>query len=250
MKQKEKLFGQINEEGKSMVRVEDAVVARLERFGFKFEILVDPTIVMEVKHGKTVPLDKLLAIERVFKDHKIGDEQSPENLIKAFGTKDLEAIAKKIIQDGEVQLTTEQRRLMLEKRRLEIINFISRNTINPQTKTPHPPQRIENAMEIEKVHIDAFKSVEEQVNEIVKALRHTLPISMEKVDFAIKVPAAYAGRCASVIHKFELKKEEWLNDGSLVAEFILPAGSQQDLLNELNSITHGEVVVKIIGTAI
>jgi ribosome maturation protein SDO1 len=104
-------------------------------------------------------------------------------------------------------------------------------------------------MEQAKIHIDAFKSVEEQVNEIVKDIRRIIPISMEKVDFAVKIPSQFAGRCSSIIHKFEIKKEEWLNDGSLAAEFLLPSGSQQDLLNELNSATHGEIIVKIIGTA-
>lgn len=232
-----------------MVRVEDAVVARLEKFGHKFEILVEPNLALDFKRGKEVPISDLLAIERVFKDSKIGDEQSPDTIKKSFGTTDFGAVVKKIIQDGEVHLTTEQRRALLEKRRLEVINFISRNTINPQTKTPHPPQRIENSMEQAKIHIDAFKSVDEQVPEIVKAIRRIIPISMEKIDFAIKVPAQYAGRASSIIHKYEIKKEEWLNDGSLAAEFLLPAGAKGDLLNELNSITHGEVIVKIIGTA-
>ncbi|MCX6803304.1 MAG: ribosome assembly factor SBDS [Candidatus Diapherotrites archaeon] len=232
-----------------MVRVEDAVVARLERFGHKFEILVEPNLALEVKHGKDAPLDSLLAIERVFKDSKIGDEQSPDTIKKSFGTNDLTVVVKKIICDGDVQLTTEQRRHMLEKRRLEVINFISRNTINPQTKLPHPPQRIENAMEQEKIHVDAFKSVDEQVGDIVKAIRRLIPISMEKVDFAVKVPAQYAGRASTIIHKYEIKKEEWLNDGSLAAEFVLPAGAKGDLLNELNSATHGEIIVRIIGTS-
>jgi len=232
-----------------MVRVEDCVVARLERFGHKFEILVEPNLALEVKHGKDFVLADLLAIERVFKDSKIGDEQSPETIKKSFATTDLAAVVKKIIVDGEVQLTTEQRRAMLEKRRLEIINFISRNSINPQTKAPHPPQRIENILDSEKVHIDAFKSAEEQVNDIIKIIRRIIPISLEKIDFAVKVPAQYAGRASSIIHKYELKKEEWLPDGSLAAEFLLPAGAKGDLLNELNSATHGEIIVKIIGTA-
>ena len=231
-----------------MVRVEDAVVARLERFGHKFEILVDADLAMDVKHGKDVPLDTLMAIERVFKDPKIGDEQSAENIKKVFQTNDLKEVVKKIIHDGEVQLTTEQRRAILEKKRLEIINFISRNAIDPKTKTPHPPQRIENCIEQAKIHIDAFKSTEEQVTEIIKAIRHMIPISLAKIDFAVKIPSQYAGKSANIIHKYEMKKEEWLNDGSLAAEFSLPAGAKQDLLNELNSVTHGEILIKIIGT--
>jgi len=237
------------ERGKNMVRVEDAVIARLEKFGHKFEILVDPDLAMDVKHGKDIALENLLASDSVFKDIKAGDVQSPDALKKAFQTTEMKKIVHKIIMDGEVHLTTEQKRALLEKKRLEVINFISRNTINPQTKTPHPPQRIENCLAQAKIHIDPFKSVEEQVDDIVKEIRHLIPISMEKVDFAIKVPAQYAGKCSSIIKKYEVKKEEWLNDGSLVAELLLPGGAKGDLLNELNSVTHGEIIVKIIGTA-
>jgi ribosome maturation protein SDO1 len=229
-----------------MVKLEDAVIARAEKFGLKFEILVDPNFAMDVKHGKDLPLDKFLAADQIFKDSNAGDIQSPDNIKKAFGTTDMLSVCYKIIRDGEVQLTTEQRRKMLEKKRAEIISFVSRNAMNPQTKTPHPPIRIENAMEQAKVHIDAFKSTEEQVTEVVSAIRHIIPISMEKIHFAVKIPSAYAGRASAIIHKFEMKKEDWLNDGSMAAEFFLPVGMKQDLLNELNSVTHGEVVVKII----
>ena len=52
-----------------------------------------------------------------------------------------------------------------------------------------------------------------------------------------------------IVKEIKLKKEEWLSDGSLAAEFLLPAGAKGDLLNELNSATHGEIIIKIIGTA-
>lgn len=229
-----------------MVSLDDSVIARLEKFGHKFEIRVDPDFAMQVKQGKNIELDKLLATNQVFKDVRAGDLASPEHITKVFGSTDMKIVAYKIIKDGEVQLTTEQRKQMQEKKRAEIISFISRNAMNPQTKTPHPPIRIENAMEQAKINIDAFKSSEEQVTQIVAALRPIIPISLEKIHFAIKVPTQYAGRASSIIHKFELKKEDWLNDGSLAAEFFLPAGMKQDLLNELNSITKGEVIVKII----
>jgi len=229
-----------------MVKLDDAVIARMEKHGHKYELLVDPDLAMDVKHGKSVDYSELLAADRVFKDSKAGEEQSPEFLKEQFGTDEINIIAKKIIENGEVQLTTDQRRHFLERKRKEIISFISANAINPQTKTPHPPQRIENAMEQAKIHIDAFKSVEEQVNTIVDEIKKIIPMSLDKIDFAVKIPAVHAGRCSAIIHKFEIKKEQWLNDGSLVAEFLLPVGMQQDMLNELNSATHGEIDVKII----
>jgi ribosome maturation protein SDO1 len=229
-----------------MVNLDDSVIARLEKFGHKFEIKVDPNFAMEVKHGKNIELDKLVATDQIFKDVRAGDVASPEHITKVFGTTEMKTVVYKIVKDGEVQLTTEQRKQILEKKRAEIISFISKNAMNPQTKTPHPPIRIENAMEQAKVHIDAFKSTEEQVTTIVNAIRHIIPITLEKVHFAIKVPTQFAGRASSIIHKFEIKKEDWLNDGSLAAEFFLPVGMKQDLINDLNSVTHGEVIVKII----
>jgi ribosome maturation protein SDO1 len=229
-----------------VVKINEAVIARIEKNGHKFEVLVDPNLAMDLKHGKEVDFSELLADDKIFKDSNKGDEQAPETIKEAFETEEVNEVVKKIIEKGEIQLTTEQRKEFLEKRRAEIITKISRNAINPQTKTPHPPKRIENAMDEAKVHIDAFKSTEEQVNDIVKAIKKIIPISMEKIDFAVKIPAQYSGKCSAIIHKYIIKKEQWMNDGSLAVEFELPVGSKNDLLSDLNSITHGEIDVKII----
>ncbi len=227
-----------------MVKIDEAVIARIEKKGHKFEVLVDPDIAMDLKHGKSVNFLDLLADENVFKDSRKGDLASPETLMDAFLTTDINLIVKKIIEDGDVQLTTEQRKMFKEKKRAEIINIISQNALNPQTNTPHPPKRIENAMEQAKIDIDPFKSTEEQVKIIVNAIRKIIPISMEKVKFAIKIPPEYSAKCSGLLHRFEVKKEQWLNDGSLAAEFELAVGLKQDLLSQLNSITHGDVILK------
>ncbi|MFH1391643.1 MAG: ribosome assembly factor SBDS [Candidatus Diapherotrites archaeon] len=229
-----------------MVRTEDAVIARYERSGEKFEILVDPDLAMDLKHGKEVNFDDLLAIDTVFKDAKKGEDKSEEKLQEVFNTTDVKEIAKKIILEGEVQLTTDQRRAITEKKRKEIITFISANAINPQTSAPHPVQRIENALEEVKFNVDLNKTVKEQVTEIVKEIKKILPISMEKMKIAVKVPAQFSGAASVILHKYGLEKEEWQNDGSLVAILEIPAGVKQDLFNELNHLTHGDVETKII----
>jgi ribosome maturation protein SDO1 len=227
-----------------MVKIDEAVIARIEKKGHKFEVLVDPDLAMDVKHGKEVNFLELLADENVFKDSRKGDLASPEILMDVFLTTDVNLITKKIIEDGDVQLTTEQRKMFKEKKRAEIINIISQNAVNPQTNTPHPPKRIENAMEQAKIDIDPFTSNEEQVKIIVNAIKRIIPISMEKVKFAVKIPPQYSAKCSGLLHRFEVKKEQWLNDGSLAAEFELAIGLKQDLLSQLNSITHGDVILK------
>ncbi len=227
-----------------MVKIDDAVIARIEKNGHRFEVLVDPDLAMNLKQGKNVNFEELLADDKIFKDSKKGDVASPELLKTVFSTTSVNDVVKKIIEDGDVQLTTVQRKNFIERKRAEIISIISKNAINPQTQTPHPPKRIENAMEQAKINIDAFKSSEEQVKIIINAIRKIIPISMDKVKFAVKIPPQYSAKCSGILHRFEVKKEQWLNDGSLAAEFELPIGLKQDLISQLSSITHGDLILK------
>ncbi len=231
-----------------MVRTEKAVIARLEKAGEKFEILVDPHMAMDFRHGKGVDFDDLIAIDSVFKDAHKGEVKAEESLRKAFGTTEFDAVAKRILMEGEIQLTTQQRREMAENKRKELVNYISINAMNPQTGAPHPIQRIETALGEMKFNIDINRPFAEQVQEALKGLKRLLPISMEKLRIAVKIPAQFSGKAPSILHKYELKKEEWQNDGTLIALLEVPAGVKQDLLNELNHLTHGDLQMKILET--
>src|SRR6266702_1390779 len=141
------------------------VIARFEKAGEKFEVLVKPDAVQRIRDGAEVDLLGQLAIDEIFRDVHKGSKASEEKMTEFFGTTEPLAVAKQIIQSGEIQLTTQQRRQMLEAKRKQIVHYIAANAINPQTGAPHPPQRIENAMEEAKVHVDPFKGIEEQVKE-------------------------------------------------------------------------------------
>jgi len=229
-----------------MVKLEKAVTARLDCRGEKFEILVDPDLALQLKKGSKVSLSDLLAVETIFKDAAKGTEQSHEVLSKCFGMSDVQAIAEKIVKEGEVQLTTEQRRQMRETRAKEIVEFIARNAMNPQTNSPHPPKRIEIALLEAKIKIDELKGAEEQVPAILKELRKIIPISLEQIQIAVKVPAMHAARAEHILHKFRLSKEQWQADGSLIAVVEMPAGLRQDFLNEMNNVCHGDLETKIL----
>lgn len=229
-----------------MVKLEEAVIARFVHEGHKFEVLVDPELALDVRKGKNVNANDLLAIDTVFKDSGKGEEQSESLIEKVFGTTDAGEVAKKIILKGSVQLTTDQRREMRERRRREIIQIIATNSINPQTNAPHPPQRIETALNEINPQIDEFRPAEEQVGEILKELKKKLPISFEKMQIAVKIPAGCAGKTQSELHHFDVKKEEWLNDGSLIMLIEIPAGLKNELLNKANKATHGEAEIKIL----
>ncbi len=230
-----------------MVKLEDAVIAKLETHGERFEVLVDPDLAWDFKLGKIKDISQVLAVEKIFKDARKGDKASEELMQKIFGTSDPLEVAEKIIRKGEIRLTAEQRRKMYEAKKKQIITIIARNAINPQTKTPHPLHRIEKALEEAKVHIDITKSVEEQIPNILKALRPIIPIKFEKKTIAVKIPGEYSGKAYSVVKNYgEIKKEEWGKQGEWIFLIELPAGIVDEFFRELNAVTKGSVETKIL----
>jgi len=230
-----------------MISLEDAVIARLEYYGEHFEILVDPDMAADFKRGEAIEVQEILAVEEVFKDAKRGDKASEEAMMKAFNTTDILDAVAIIIRKGHVQLTAQQRKEMTEEKRKKIVATITREAINPQTKLPHPARRIEIAMEEAKIHIDPFKSVDEQVNTVLKAIRIKIPIRFERVQVAIKIPGDFSGKVYNVIPEFgKTRKEEWQQDGSWVAIVEIPGGMQDNFYRKLNELTHGQVETKLL----
>jgi ribosome maturation protein SDO1 len=230
-----------------MVNLEDAVTARLEYYGEHFEILVDPDLASDFKRGQEVNVEDILAVEEIFKDAKKGDKASEEAMMKAFNTSDHIEVAANILKKGQIQLTAQQRKEMQEEKRLMVIATITREAINPQTKLPHPARRIEIAMEEAKVRIDPFKSVDEQVNTTLKAIRTKIPIRFEKVKVAIRVPGDFSGKVYGAIPEFgNAIQEEWQQDGSWVAVVEIPGGMQENFYNRLNELTRGQVETKLL----
>jgi ribosome maturation protein SDO1 len=230
-----------------MISLDHAVVARLDSHGERFEILVDPRQAGLVRQGQPINMEDVVAALNVFGNASKATRASDEALMKVFQTTDFTTIARKIIEKGEIHLTAEQRKQMVEEKRRQVITFIARNAVNPQTGHPHPPARIEMAMEEARVNIDPFRHLDEQVKETVKALRPLLPIRFEELRLAIKIPPDYAAKAyGDIAAGSVMEKDEWLKDGSWVCVVRIPAGIQGDFYDLINKLSKGEGQVKIL----
>ena len=213
----------------------------------KFEIMVDPDKGLAYKRGELSEVRNVLLVDTIFTDANKGEKASAEKLEKAFGTSDPLEVAEILFEKGIFQLNTQQRREMMEQKWRQIIHIISRTYVDPKTKLPHPPVRIENALEDVRVQIDPLKDAEEQVKDVVDALRHILPMSSDNVQIAIKVPAEYTGKSYGIAKDFgEIKRDEWQSDGSWIAVVELPAAMQVEMLEALGKSTQGNIQSKIV----
>ena len=222
-------------------------IARLTYEGEHFEILVKPDPALSFRLGKGTTLAEAMVSDSIYSDANKGTKPSEDKLRKAFGTTETPKIAEIILKRGILQLTTEQRKKMADSRRKQIITFISRYCIDPKTNLPHPPTRIEQAMEQIHYSIDPFKETEEQAKEIIKLLRPILPLKIEQIRVSVNIPPQHASRAYGSVKGFgTITKEEWRADGSWFAFVEMPAGLYGPFIEKLGELTRGNAEAKII----
>ncbi len=149
------------------------IIAKLRKGKDNFEMIADPDKAWEAKK----------IIQNAEKNHKDNEKITPEQLLNmdgidlgdifqtfdifsnikkaespteteiedAFNTADPQIIAANVLLYGDFAWTKTQRDKWIESKKKQIITILTRNSINPQTKKPHPPQRLEKALE--KAHI-------------------------------------------------------------------------------------------------
>lgn len=220
------------------------VTAKIRIKGKSYEILVDVDKAIQLKQGKAVSMQNILVSDTIFSDIKKGMRVAEAELQSTFGTKELGVIAEKIIKNGEINIPAEYRNKEREDRIKQVVDFLSRNALDPTSNKPHTPERIKSAIEQAGINIDN-RPVEEQMSKIIENLRPVLPIKIETKKLAIKVPAVHTGKVYGLIQEYK-EKEEWLDNGDLQVVINLPAGMQMSFYDKLNAVTHGSAIVKEI----
>jgi len=220
---------------------------RLSTDGERFEILVHPDPALDFKFGRNVEISQIVAVDEVYSDANKGLRVPAEKLQKHFKTTSFLQVAEIILRKGDLNLTTDQRRKLVEEKRKQIVATIARNFVDPRTGLPHPPLRIEQAMAEIRVSIDPFKDANEQTKIVIDDLRGILPLKSERIKLLVKVPAQYASQSFGALKGVgDLLKEEWGGDGGLTVVIEIPAGVHSTILDRLGSLTKGSAQASII----
>lgn len=227
--------------------LDDYVIARLKSHGHNFEILIKPEAVEQFRGKKDIEILDEMPVDTIFTDAGKGEEAATDSLESVFGTTEVERVALAILKKGDVQITTEQRRKRQEEKRRDIIDRIVRNSVNPQTGTPHPHTRIENAMKEANIHIDPFKPVSLQLDEVVSSIKVLIPLSFKKLSVEVKVGGDMFGKIFGDVKDMgSIEKEDWLNDGSWKAVVKIPAGVREEFFERINNKTKGKAELNIL----
>jgi ribosome maturation protein SDO1 len=220
-------------------------VVRFVMEGNRFEILVKPDLALEFKQGKRNDLSKILVSDEIYSDANKGSRAANDKLSKYFKSTDPAEVARQILFKGELSLTTEQRRKMVEEKKRQIIDYISKSFVDPKTHLPHPPLRIQSAMEDVRVNIDPFKKAEEQAKVIIDSLRKILPLKSEILNLTVTIPANYSAQGYSTLKTVgNFKSDEWLADGSVRVTLAVNAGMKGKIIEKVGSATRGTAQIR------
>ena len=216
-----------------MVSLDDAVLARLEKGGKRYEALVDPDLVEQWKEDSSnIQLDDFMAMDEIFHDARAGERPTEDALMNTFETLDVETILNIILDKGSIQLTTAQRKARVEHMRQQIIHHIHSQAIDPKSKSPHPRTRIELALQESKYSVDPFKRLEEQIKDAIAKLKPLIPLSFESVRLAFRVPGSAYGSVSQLLRTYQ-KKEGWLENGDWACVIEIPAGMKGDIISQV-----------------
>ena len=219
-----------------MVSLDSAVLARWEYGGKRYEILVDPDLVDAFRQNPSnVNMDDFLATDEVWHDARGGDRPTEEAIESTFGTQEIDEIAAIILEKGNIQLTTNQRKEMDEQKRQLIIQEIHSTAIDPKAKSPHPKTRIELALEESRFSVDPFKRLDVQVKDAINTLKSLIPLSFEPVRIAFRISGSGYGKTSKFLRPY-LDKDEWLSNGDWACIIQCPPGMAGNLIGRVKSV--------------
>jgi len=98
-------------------------VVRLDRGGKRFEVLVKPGTLLRFRERK-LGIDNVLFSEEVFANHTKMERASEASKHEVFGELSPADILLEILMKGECQLTTAERREMVDLKRRQILTHI------------------------------------------------------------------------------------------------------------------------------
>ena len=91
----------------------------------------------------------------------------------------------------------------------------------------------------------SFINPEVQVKGIIRDLEPIIPIRLEKITIAVKIPGKFQVKAYQIlIRNGTITKEEWQSDGKWIALVEMAAGMHPKIIDQLSKLTKGRLEVK------
>ena len=221
-------------------------LVKFQKNGAKVEILGKPGMITRYREGKCSLSDALLD-ETIYSNSSKGEVASESDIIK-LGAKGKELL-EIILKTGKYSLTAQEKREMVETRKVEVINFIHDNFIDSSSRVPHPMVRIENALKEIKANIDPEVDAEHNVRSILPKLQTIIRLTETSIEGQVVIPNDKMGQCIGICYNLgNVSREEFGPQNAYITLTVSP-GKYDALNDQLSRASQGTAVFKIAGAA-
>lgn len=193
------------------IKLTNVSLVRLRKERKRFEVACYQNKVQDYRKGIEKDMDEVLQIHQVFMNVSKGLVASKEDLLKCFGTSNVDDIIKLILQKGEIQLSEKERQIMLNKINNEMLTIISAKCINPKSKKRYPPTMIHKALVELKFSPVVGKASKLQALEAIKLLiaKQIIPIVRAKMEVKVNIQKPLDNKEAlEKVQKLIIKKQK------------------------------------------
>eukprot|EP00472_Partenskyella_glossopodia_P003659 CAMPEP_0197519144 /NCGR_PEP_ID=MMETSP1318-20131121/4412_1 /TAXON_ID=552666 /ORGANISM="Partenskyella glossopodia, Strain RCC365" /LENGTH=269 /DNA_ID=CAMNT_0043069959 /DNA_START=21 /DNA_END=830 /DNA_ORIENTATION=- len=155
-----------------------------------FELMLQPGGAKLYSEGKK-SVESVLFVDAIFRNAKKAKMATAKELEAAFGTSDVVAVAKRILDKGSAQLSSSDRKSMMDRKQKQVVEFVRSNYIDSRTKLPLPVARVTLAMS--GFRLDAKGEVAAEARRFVEYAQRkgSLALRRKEIVHTVAVPIGY-----------------------------------------------------------
>lgn len=133
-------------------------------------------------------MDEVLQTTAVFFNVSKGILAKREDLLLVFGTDDEELICKKILSEGELQVSDKERKVELDTLFRDVASVLSEKCLNPESHRPYTISMLERALRDVHFSVDPKRPAKAQALEALPILQSRFPIERARMRLKVTIP--------------------------------------------------------------
>jgi len=168
-------------------RLTNVAVVRMKTHGIRFEIACYKNKVLNWREGIEKDIEEVLQTETVFTNVSKAIIAKEKDLQKAFGTVDLLEICKKILKDGDVQVSDREREVHMEGLWKDIVQIIVERCVHPQTGRQLTAPTVESALKSTGFSVQPDQAAKRQALKAMETLEAKMPESFARAKMRLQM---------------------------------------------------------------
>src|SRR6056300_437708 len=171
----------------NQVRLTNVAVVRLQRHGHRFEVACYRNKIVNYRQGTETDLSEVLQTERVFTNVSKGQFANTKILKKCFDTSNEETVCRFILDNGDVQVSDQERAAQLESTVREVATMVAEKCVHPISRRPYTTTQIRDAMKSVGFMVHPTRNIKQQFLDCVRLLQEKQVLDIERAKMKLAI---------------------------------------------------------------